>query len=257
MFKVKKKNLIYYAACFLFILSVSLSVPATKSVFLNILRDPLILLRLAKREAAGIIFYHRNFIQNEKLKKENDLLKYRLNSQEEAFLENRRLKGLLSIKEQAPYKVISARVIARSPDSWSNSIIIDKGTLGGIKRGMGVVTYYGLAGRVTEVLEFTSCVLLVNDPNFNVSGIVQRSRQEGLVSGTLQGGLIMRYLPEGADIQPEDVIVTSGFNKANPKGILIGSVVEIGRDFSGLSLYAKVKPAVNLSNIEEVLVIVP
>jgi rod shape-determining protein MreC len=66
----------------------------------------------------------------------------------------------------------------------------------------------------------------------------------------------MKYLPEDADIKLQDTIVTSGLNNNYPKGLFIGSVIDIGKDFSGLSRYAVIKPAVNLSNIEEVLVIV-
>jgi len=211
---------------------------------------------LIQRELSGIIFYHRNFVQNEKLKKEVDLLRNKLNTQEEIYQENLRLKELLSFKNKSSYKVIATRVIGRSLDSWSSSVIIDKGKRNGIKRGMTVINYSGLVGRVIDTQEFTSKILLISDPNFAVSAIVQRSRQEGLVSGTLGTHLVMRYLPEKSDINIGDVIVTSGLNEAYPKGLLIGTVVDIGKEFSGLSRYAIIKPAVNLSNIEEVLIIV-
>lgn len=211
---------------------------------------------LSRREFGAIIFYHRNFIQNEKLKKYIDLLKNRLNAKEEIYLENARLKNLLSFRQKSSYRLIAARVIARSADSWSSSVIIDKGKRNGIKRQMAVITYLGLAGRVTDTQEFTSKILLISDPNLGVSAIVQRSRQEGLVSGTLGSHLIMKYLPEESDIRIGDVIITSGLNQTYPKGLLIGTVVGIGREFSGLSRYAIIKPAVNPSNIEEVLIII-
>jgi rod shape-determining protein MreC len=66
----------------------------------------------------------------------------------------------------------------------------------------------------------------------------------------------MRYLPEEPDIKIGDVIITSGLNYTHPKGLLIGTVIEIGKEFSGLSRYAIIKPAVELSSIEEVLVII-
>lgn len=185
-----------------------------------------------------------------------DLLKNKLNAREEIYLENARLKSLLYFKQKSPYKLIAARVIARSADSWSSSVIIDKGKYNGIKRGMAVITYLGLAGRVIETQEFTSKILLINDPNLGVSSLVQRSRQEGLICGTLGTHLIMRYLPEESDIRIQDVIITSGLNETYPKGLLIGAVVGIGKEFSGLSRFAIIKPAVNLSNIEEVLIII-
>lgn len=256
MLKFKKKNLIYLAiSCFL-ILTLAFLTPASKVAFLNILKQPLNLLTLAKREVDAIIFYHRNSIQNQRLKREIDLLRQKLNSLNEAYLENIRLQKLLSLKQKPTYKVIAARVIARSPDTWSSIIIIDKGSNNGIKRGMTAISYLGLLGRVIETTAFTSKIMLINDPNLSISGIVQRSRQEGLVSGTLGNHLIMRYLTEESDIKIQDTIVSSGLNEIYPKGLLIGTVVDIGKEFSGLSRYALIKPAVNLSNIEEVLIIV-
>lgn len=121
---------------------------------------------------------------------------------------------------------------------------------------MTVVTYLGMAGRIQEVTPNTSNVMLLSDPNMSVSAICQRSRQEGLVQGSLGGYLVMRYLPESSDIKLDDTIVTSGLNDTFPKGLLLGRVVELGKEFSGLNSFAIIKPAVNLSFIEEVLVIV-
>ncbi len=256
MLKLKNKKIIY-AAIFISSLALTFSFsPALRTPVLDTLKHPLNILALVKRELGGIIFYHRNLIQSVTLKNEIDLLRQRLNSAEEANIENTRLKELLRIKQEFPYKVIAARVIARSSDSWSSAIIIDKGRYHGIKRGMPAISYLGLAGRVVEAADYASKILLINDPNIGVSALVKRSRQEGLVSGTLGSSLIMKYLPRESDIQVSDIIITSGLTETYPKGLLIGRVVDIGDEFSGLSRYAVIKPAVDLSNIEEVLVIV-
>jgi len=120
---------------------------------------------------------------------------------------------------------------------------------------MVAITYLGLAGRVVETTDTTSKIMLINDPNLSVSCIVQRSRQEGLVSGSLGSFLIMRYLPKEADIKVSDVILTSGLTNLYPKGLLVGTVAEVGEELSGLARYAIIKPAVELYNIEEVLII--
>jgi rod shape-determining protein MreC len=118
------------------------------------------------------------------------------------------------------------------------------------------INFLGLVGRVNEVTALTSKVTLINDPNISVSAMLQRSRQEGLVSGTLGNYLIMRYLPEDVDAKVGDIVVTSGLNELYPKGVLIGTVAEINKEFSGLSRYAIVRPAVTLSGVEELLIIV-
>ncbi len=135
--------------------------------------------------------------------------------------------------------------------------MLDKGRYNGIKPGMVVISPTGLVGTVIESAQDSAKVLLINDPNQGVSSIIQRSRQEGLVSGTLGTNLIMRYLPDDADIAVGDLVVTSELSQLYPKGILVGRVVNLGKEFSGLNRYALVKPAVDLANIEEVLVIIP
>jgi len=65
----------------------------------------------------------------------------------------------------------------------------------------------------------------------------------------------MKYLPEDADIKLKDTIVTSGLNDTYPKGLLIGTVIDIGKEFSGLSRFAVIKPAINFSSIEEILIV--
>ena len=204
-----------------------------------------------------MIFFHRNLNDNERLKKENDFLRYKLNGLNEIYLENLRLKNSLSFKQSSALKFISARVIARPADNWSTGLIINKGAVNGIRKGMAAVNYLGLAGRVVETTGSTSKIMLLSDPNLGVSSLVQRSRQEGLVCGTLGANLLMKYLPEDADIKLNDVIVTSGLNDTYPKGLFIGTVIDVGKEFSGLSRYAVVKPAVSLSSIEEILIVVP
>lgn len=212
---------------------------------------------LIKREFLGLVFYHRNMLLAQKLQQDLGFLRARLFDLREINLENARLRGLLNFKQKSPWRLVAARVVARSPDSWSSSVILDKGRYNGIKPGMVVISPAGLVGTVIESAQDSAKVLLVNDPNQGVSSIIQRSRQEGLVSGTLGTNLIMRYLPDDADIAVGDLVVTSELSQLYPKGILVGRVVNLGKEFSGLNRYALVKPAVDLANIEEVLVIIP
>lgn len=255
--KFKKKNLIYFVVFLFLIISACSLIPALRIPAFNILKYPLGVLTLIQREAGGIIFYHRNMAQNERLNKEAGLLRHNLNAANEIYLENKRLKSLLSLKQESPYKVIAAKVIGRSADNWSSLVIINKGSASGIKRGLVVINYLGLVGRIVEVTDATSRIMLISDPNCAVSAMVQRNRQEGLVSGTLGRSLIMKYLSRESDIQAGDAIITSGLTDAYPKGLLIGTVVSIGEEFSGLSRYAIIKPAAGLSSLEEVLIIVP
>lgn len=231
--------------------------PFFKNSVQETFKPHLTLIGLLKRECAGIIFYHRNMVEFGRLNKETENLRRILFDLREVEQENTRLKSLLSFKQKSPLRLVAARVIARSPDSWSSSVIIDKGRYSGIRRGMAVINTKGLVGRVTESAENSSKILLVNDPSQGISSIVQRSRQEGLISGCLGANLIMRYLPDDAQIAVGDIIITSELSQVYPKGLLVGKVINIGKEFSGLSRYAVVKPAAEFSSIEEVLVIIP
>ncbi|MGD0336764.1 MAG: rod shape-determining protein MreC [Candidatus Omnitrophota bacterium] len=255
MFGFKKRQLIPIALFGASIAILSVLTPAIKTSLLVLLKQPLGIFVSIKREIGGLVFYHRNYLQNELLEKEAGYLKSKLLVQEEAALENERLKQLLNFKKKSNFRVIPVRVIGRSPDSWSSTVIIDKGRYDGIKQGMPAITYVGLAGRVVEAGQFISKILLINDPALGVSALIQRSRQEGLVSGTLGNYLIMKYLPEDADIKVKDNVITSGLNAIYPKGLLIGTVVSIGQEFSGLSRYAVIRPAVNLANLEELFIV--
>lgn len=254
--KFKKKFLAFSSIVIGLLLVICVLIPSLRPFFLNALKQPLKLAVFCRRELGGIVSYHRNLTQNERLRKEVDLLRNRLSTGLEVYLENERLKNLLSLKQASPYRLMAARVIGRSPDNWSCSIIIDKGKNSGIRDGMAAVNFLGLVGRVIEAGKYTSKILLLNDPGLGVSGLIQRSRQEGLVCGTLGAHLLMKYLPEESDIKVQDAVITSGLNSAYPKGLLIGKVIDIGKEFSGIGRFAIIKPAVNMSNIEEVLIII-
>ncbi|MEI6831621.1 MAG: rod shape-determining protein MreC [Candidatus Omnitrophota bacterium] len=257
MFKPSRKTLINSSVIILVVLLLANSLSCFKNPVEKTFKPHLSLISWLKREVGGIIFYHRNMMNITRLNNETGFLRSQLFSLREIYLENKRLKDLLTFKQQSALRLVAARVIARPSDSWSSSVIIDKGKYNGIRRSMVVINAQGLVGRVSESADNTSKVSLVNDPSLGISSIVQRSRQEGLVSGTLGAYLIMRYLPEDSDIIVNDLIVTSELSQVYPKGLLVGKVIKIGRELSGLNRYAIVKPAVNCSAIEEVLVIIP
>jgi rod shape-determining protein MreC len=219
------------------------------------LKLPLGLFRFIGCETSALVFFHRNYSQRESLLRENDFLRSKIIGLNELQLENSRLKNLLRVKNSAPYKVILAKVIGRSPDNWSAAVIIDKGRFNGVNNGMAAISFLGLIGKVMDSGEGSAKVMLVNDPNFAVSSIIQRSRQEGLVCGTLGNTLVMKYLPPNSDVRISDTVITSGLNSQYPKGIVVGTVTDVGEEFSGLSMYAVIRPAVRLSNIEELLII--
>lgn len=197
--------------------------------------------------------------QLEKLEKENAQLTLENQVLSEYKSEVQRLRKLLNFKEtnQEQYDLVPARVIARGPDNWYKYIIIDKGLKSGIKKGMAVINYNGLVGRVGSVSKNSAQVSLITDREIAVGAILQETREtNGIVEGLGDSNhLRMVNIPYYSEIEKNDKVITSSLSQIYPKGIMIGTVSEISREPNGLLLSAVVKPAVNFDKLEEVLVI--
>jgi len=205
-------------------------------------------------EIKKMFFYHVSFEQNRRLLKEVGMLRAKVASMDEAIRENERLEKLLKLKDKS-YSGVAANVVARDLSNWNAAILIDKGKRHGIVIGMSVVDASGVVGKVIEVVSDRSKVILISDPNFSVAAMVKRSREVGLVSGTLTGQCRMRYLSSGADVQIGDEIVSSKLSSSFPAGLLLGTVVAIEKPEGSSFSTCLIKPAAPLSQIEEVIVI--
>ncbi len=199
-------------------------------------------------------------LENQDLKKRVDQLELQLVDYNKITLENQRLRKLLAFKELVPYKTVGAHVIGTTPNNWVHNLIIDRGTTDGISAKMPVITYNGaLVGHIAEATANTSRVVLITDVNFAVSGRVQKaeSRAVGVVRGEAedQDIVLMDLIPWDAEIEEDDLIVTSGLSENFPMDIPIGKVIlVIEKDF-GLTQQAEIRPFMSLAPIEEVLII--
>jgi rod shape-determining protein MreC len=101
----------------------------------------------------------------------------------------------------------------------------------------------------------SAVVLLISDRNSVLPGLAQRSRDEGLIEGIGGGQLRMKYLSNLADVQVGDLVVTSGLVGIFPKGLRIGTVTAVERTPDAISQQAVLAPAVDLSKLEEVIVL--
>ena len=175
--------------------------------------------------------------------------------------ENERLTRLLEYTKQYPeYRYARASVIARQPGAWYTEFTLNRGTDAGFAVDMSVVNEHGLVGRIIEVGPNYAKVVCIIDSRNAVSVVVQRSRDDGILKGAVdpnQGDPLCKllYLPYDTDLVPGDLIVTSNLGGTYPKGIVVGTVLEVGNQGASVNQYAMVKPAVNFSGIEDVLVI--
>lgn len=242
--------------CLLVILFISQFFSSDSQIhILDIFRGPLKLI-------SGSYYVLRDVSGFRELRNENKVLRENISSLQrkllelrEANLENQRLRKLLGFREAQQFKFVPAMIIAKDPSGVREAIIIDKGKKDNVRKDMSVISGRGLAGRVRESGLSISRVLLITDTDSVVSAISDRSRDEGLVVGNGRSGLIMKYLELDSDVKEGDEIISSGFGGVVEKGILIGKVVSVEKDASGLYLNAVVKPEVDIAKLEEVLVI--
>ena len=193
--------------------------------------------------------------ENQQLRQEIQRLKGEQNFLREQLIIAAQFRQLLIYQERAPMTTLPARIIGRNVSNWYRAMIINKGGHDGIHPEMGVITDAGVVGRVVRVNPTTSIVLLLSDPNVAITGMVQNSRDEGIIQGTPQGTIHMKYLPPLSPVQPGDPVVTSGLTGDFPRGLQIGRIIQVTKADTDLFQLGEIAPIVDFSKLEGVLVI--
>jgi len=169
--------------------------------------------------------------------------------------ENRRLKKLLDLKAAHEFPSVVAQVVGQDAVGWYRTLFINKGSEDGVHPDMPATVAEGVVGRVVNSSSDISRILLLTDPNHSVDCRVARTRDRGVLSGSLERGCILRYINLKSGIRSGDEVVTSGLDGIFPRGLPIGKVVTVDKGHQGLFLEARIAPAVDFSEIEEVLVV--
>jgi len=150
----------------------------------------------------------------------------------------------------------AAAVIGRDPSPFLHYVIINVGSNDGILRGMPVVTNQGLIGRVDAVIADAARVELITDPASSVNVRLQNAETEASLVGSVTGDVTLELIPQDINVQPGDLVLTSGLGGGYPPDLIIGQVVNVrSRDFD-LFQQATVQPVVDFNRLEIVLVIV-
>jgi rod shape-determining protein MreC len=166
-----------------------------------------------------------------------------------------RLQLLLSFKEQYLSQTLAAQVIGTGGTDQSRVIYIDKGNEDGdIKPEMPVITADGIVGKVVRVFAHTSQILLINDQTSGAGAVLEKSRLQGILRGTPNGGVALEKVMSDETVQPGDRVLTSGGDGIFPKGMPVGTVASVSQGKDSF-LNIRIKPAANLNKLEEVLVI--
>ena len=167
-----------------------------------------------------------------------------------------RLQTLFDFKQKVISQTVAAQVIGSGGTEQSHVIMIDKGRDDGLAEDMAVISPDGVIGKLLRVYRTTSQVLEINDSTSGVGAILEKSRLQGLVNGTPAGLTELHYIMADEQVSPGEQVLTSGGDRIFPKGLVIGSVENAVLDKDRDTFLAiRVKPAVALNKLEEVLVV--
>ncbi|MBQ8588474.1 MAG: rod shape-determining protein MreC [Clostridia bacterium] len=210
-----------------------------------------------------------NYLKNMKgYERENEKLRERIAGLEDDLRktdnlreENERLRKMLDLKEKKKdYKTVAADVVAFEMDNFSKSYTINKGIKDGITQNCAVITPHGLVGYIAEVGRSWARICPIVDASVSVSATIVRVSNVAMVEGDMSlmddGLCKMTYVSKDAGIEIGDYIETSGAGGVIPSGIYIGKVTEVRNDVTGVSQEAVIKPGVDFSDLDEVMVII-
>ena len=173
----------------------------------------------------------------------------------ESELAYQRLRKLLEMKSEAPSDMIPAQVVGLDPSDWFKTVLINRGTRDGVSKGMAVIASGGIVGRIIGASGRYAKVLLMIDRSSAIDALVQRTRSRGIVEGDSSESCRFKYIVRKADIKIGDMVISSGLDGLFPKGLRVGAISEISRPSSVLFQEVKVRPVVDFTRLEEVLVI--
>jgi rod shape-determining protein MreC len=194
--------------------------------------------------------------ENETLKRQLADLQVRLQEQRALAARSERLQQLLNLRSSTNVPTIAAEVIAGNPNPGMLTITIGRGSADGVEKDMAVIAPGGIIGRIVgRPAPHAARVQLLIDRNAAAGAFTERTHAGGMVIGAdTDPPLIMDLVANMADVKPGDVVVASGVDGIYPKGFVIGRV-ETSERGAGLYRNVTVRPTVDFSSLEEVLVV--
>ncbi len=203
----------------------------------------------------GYVYLWNVKSQNARLFEENRKLLGQIASLKEAQNENGRLRELLDFREKMKLETVVARVIAKDVSTEFRAVRLNRGENAGIKKGMAVVTYEGVVGRVLRTTASTADVVTILDLLSAVDTVIERSRSRGVVEGLTDELCQLKFTLRTDDIQVGDLLLSSGLGGVYPRGVAVGTVSRVNKKKFGITQDVEVKPTVDFTKLEEVLVV--
>jgi rod shape-determining protein MreC len=193
---------------------------------------------------------------NDKIRKENLLLKAQLQQFTALQSENMRLRSLLQSSRKLSDDMLIAETIAVDMDPYQRKIVVNKGSSQGIYKGQPLVDAYGVMGQINEPGLLTSTAILITDPSHAIPVQVNRNGLRAIVYGTGTANVLsIPYLPNNADIKVGDKLVSSGLGARFPEGYPVAVVSVVNRNLGQPFADIKASPEAHLERSREVLLV--
>ncbi|MCQ2096660.1 MAG: rod shape-determining protein MreC [Fibrobacter sp.] len=191
--------------------------------------------------------------ENAHLKEENAKLRQETYHAREGLQELARLHTLVRFDDKWDYPIVTARVVGHNPGRFLTTLVVNRGSVHGVKENMPVFSMNGLVGKVTKADMGHSRVQLIVDPNLKLSVMERRTRVVGFLE-SMDGHLLTAMVPAHAGVKAGDTLVTSGLGGIFPKGIPVGTVKDVRKADIDVMRQMDVVPFQELSTLEEVFV---
>ncbi|WP_266097069.1 rod shape-determining protein MreC [Marinobacter salinisoli] len=203
------------------------------------------------------------FVNKEDLQQENEDLRARLLILERRALkyaalasENNELRRLMNSSEVLDDRTILAEVVGISPDPYSHEIVINKGLRDGLREGQAVLDAHGLMGQVVQTSQITSRVILVSDSSHAVPVEVVRNGLRAILLGNGNTDTLeLVHVPDTADVQEGDLLVSSGLGGRFPRGYPVAEVSRITKEPGEPFVSIEAAPRAELNQSRLVLVV--
>ncbi len=170
--------------------------------------------------------------------------------------ENARLRGLMKLEVRVPVTATAAEVLYSSRDPFTQKLFVDKGEAAGVQAGRAVIDSIGVVGQVTRVFPYMAEVTLITDKDHAVPVKVERSGVRTVMYGAgAARPPELRYLSPSVEIEPGDLLVTSGIDGTYPAGLAVARVVSVERETGQSFAHVTCKPLAGIDNSAQVLIL--
>jgi len=236
--------------------------------FMLIAFSPNVIRPLVGNVCSSIFFYPfaelKNYIldlqhvsrENRSLQKQLTETSLQLDFLSEAKRENQRLREVIGFDPPENFRLVPVKIVTLRQEKYPIAAVINKGSLDSLTINQPVINRFGLVGKIREIMPDFATVTLLTDPSNAVSGRVTETREIGIVRFSAEKGMYLDNLPADSDIEPGNLVISSGLGGVYPAGLAVAIVDSVTAQRGDILKTVTLKPTVNFFEIDELYVLI-